>query len=89
MDQNGSRSHIRPRAIKVTQVVPEYAGIPAGRFPESFRGSDLDPRISYPPVIVKDDGPRQLFIRVIANSRQNLKALIVLIKELFCAPGFL
>lgn len=87
--KNGSRSHIRPRAIKVTQVVPKYAGIPTGRFPELFRGSDLDPRISYPPVIVKDDGPRQLFIRVIANSRQKLKALIVLIKELFCAPGFL
>ena len=55
----------------------------------AFSGSVQDPRISYPPVIIKSDGPKQLFIRAIANSRQKLKALIVRIKDLFCARGIL
>ena len=73
------------------------------RVPEPLRGSDLDPRISYPPVIVKTDGPKQprseqrsatsyfewLFIRSIANSRQKLMRLVVRIKELLGAPGTL
>ena len=53
----------------------------------ALRGSVQDPRISYPPVIIKSDGPKQLFIRAIANSRQKLNALVVRIKDLFCAPG--
>jgi hypothetical protein len=51
--KNGSRSHVRPRAIKVAQVVPHYAII---RFPEHFRGSVENPRIIYHPVIVKSAG---------------------------------
>ena len=73
------------------------------RVSEPLRGSDLDPRISYPPVIVKSNGPKQsqpeqpsakssfegLFIRSIANSRQKLMRLVVRIKELLRAPGAL
>jgi hypothetical protein len=73
------------------------------RVSESLRGSDLDPRISYPPVIVKSNGPKQsqpeqpsaksyfewLFIRAIANSRQTLMRLVVRIRELLRAPGTL
>jgi hypothetical protein len=72
------------------------------RVSEPLRGSDLDPRISYPPVIIKRDGPKQsrpeqrrmsyferLFIRSIANSRRKLMRLVVRIKELLRAPGTL
>ena len=73
------------------------------RVSEPLRGSDLDPRISYPAVIVKSNGPKQsqseqpsaksyfewLFIRSIANSRQKLMRLVVRIKELLRAPGTL
>jgi hypothetical protein len=73
------------------------------RVSESLRGSDLDPRISYPPVVVKSDGPKQsrpeqrsamsyferLFIRSIANSRQKLMRLVVRMQELLRAPGTL
>jgi hypothetical protein len=52
------------------------------RFPELLHGSAFDPRISFPPVIIKSNG----FIRSIAN---KLMALIVRIKELFTAPGIL
>jgi hypothetical protein len=57
--------------------------------PEPLRGSDLDTRISYPPVIVKSDGPKQLFIHFIASSHQKLMALVVRIKELLCRRGML
>jgi hypothetical protein len=59
------------------------------RVPEPLRGSVLDPRISYPPVIVKSDGPKQLFIRFIANLHQKLVVSVVRIKELLCAPSIL
>jgi hypothetical protein len=59
------------------------------RVPEPLRGSDLDPRISYPPVIVKSDGPKQLFIRFMANSYRKLKVLVVRIWELLNAPDIL
>jgi hypothetical protein len=68
------------------------------RVSEPLLGSDLDPRISYPPVIVKSDGPKQrsamsyfewLLLRSIANSRQKLMRLVVRVKELLCAPGTL
>jgi hypothetical protein len=73
------------------------------RVSEPLRGSDLDPRINYPPVIIKRDGPKQsrpehrsampyfawLFIRSIANSRQELMRLVVRIKKLLRAPGTL
>ena len=59
------------------------------RVSEPLRGSVLDPRISYPPVIVKSDGPKQLFIRFISNSHQELVALVARIKELSCGPGML
>jgi hypothetical protein len=63
--------------------------LPPGRVPEPLRGSDLDPRISYPPVIVKSDGPKQLFIRFMANSYRKLKVLVVRIWELLNAPDIL
>jgi hypothetical protein len=44
---------------------------------------------SHPPVILKSDRPKQLFIRSIAIARQKLMALVVRIKELLCAPGML
>jgi hypothetical protein len=73
------------------------------RVSEPLRGSDLDPRISYPPLIVKSDWPKQsqpeqrstlsyfgcVFVRSIANSRQKLMRLVVRIKELLRAPGTL
>ena len=68
---------------------PDVMSLREVRVPEPLRGSVLDPRISYPPVIVKSDGPRQLFIRSIANSHQKLMPLVVRIKEVLCAPGML
>jgi hypothetical protein len=68
---------------------PDVMSLREVRVPELLRGSDLDPRISYPPVIVKCDGPKQFFIRFIANSHQKLMALVVRIKELLRAPGIL
>jgi hypothetical protein len=59
------------------------------RVPEPLHGSVCDTRISYPPVIVKSDGPMRLFIRSIANSYQKLMALVVRIKELLSAPSIL
>ena len=63
--------------------------LPSGRVPEPLRGSDLDPRISYPPVIVKSDGPKQLFIRFTVNSYRKLKVLVVRIWEVLNAPDIL
>jgi hypothetical protein len=57
--------------------------------PEPLRGSALDPRISYPPVFVKSDGPKQLCIRSIANSYRTLMSLLARIKKLMCEPGVL
>jgi hypothetical protein len=68
---------------------PDVMSLSEVRVPEPLRGSVLDPRISYPPVIVKSDGPKQLFIRFIANSHQKLTALVVRINESLCAPGML
>jgi hypothetical protein len=68
---------------------PDVMSLREVRFSEPLRGSVLDPRISYPPVIVKSDGPKQLFIRFIANSHQKLVALVAGINELSCAPGML
>ena len=68
---------------------PDVMSLSEVRAPEPLRGSVLDPRISYPPVIVKSDGPKQLFIRSIANSRQKLMRLVVRVKELLRAPGTL
>jgi hypothetical protein len=68
---------------------PGVMSLSEARVPEPLRGSVLDPRISYPPVIVKSDGPKQLFIRFIANSHQRLTALVVRINESLCAPGML
>ena len=57
--------------------------------PDPLHGSVCDTRISYPPVIVKSDGPMRLFIRSIANSYQKFMALVVRIKELLSAPSIL
>jgi hypothetical protein len=68
---------------------PDVMSLRKVRVSEPLRGSVLDPRISYPPVIVKSDGPKQLFIRFIANSHQKLVALVLRINELLCTPGML
>ena len=57
--------------------------------PELLSGSDLDPRISYPVVSAKSDGPKQLFIPLIANSHQKLMAVLVRIKGHLGASGIL
>jgi hypothetical protein len=57
--------------------------------PEPLCGSVLDPRISYPPVIIKSDVPKQLFIHSIANSYRKLMLLLARIKELMREPGVL
>jgi hypothetical protein len=67
----------------------QRSSLPSDRVPESLRGSDLDPRMSYPAVIVKSDGPKQLFIRFMANSYRKLKVLVVRIWELLNAPDIL
>jgi hypothetical protein len=65
-------------------------GLPySGWVPEEHHGSVEDTRISYPPVIVKSDGPMQLFIRFVANSYQKLVALVGRIRRLFSAPSIL
>ena len=68
---------------------PDVISLREVRVPEPLRGSVLDPRTSFPPVIVKSDGPWQLFIRSIANSHQKLMALVVRIKVLLRAPGMM
>jgi hypothetical protein len=68
---------------------PDVMSLSEARVPEPLRGSVLDSRISYPPVIVKSDGPKQLFIRFMANSYRKLKVLVVRIWELLNAPDIL
>jgi hypothetical protein len=58
----------------------------SGRVPEQLHGSAEDARISFPPIIVKSDGPMQLFVRSVAK---KLRALVVRIKGLFSAPSIL
>jgi hypothetical protein len=65
------------------------------RVPELLRGSVLDPRIGYPPVINKSAdidpcllGAKRLFARI-ANSHQKLMPLVVRMKELLSGPGML
>lgn len=60
-------------------IGPPYSG----RVPEQLHGSVEDTRISFPPVIVKSDGPMQLFVRSIARK------LVVRIKRLFSTPSIL
>ena len=73
------------------------------RVSEPLRRSDLDPRISYPAVIVKSNGRKQsrpeqpsamsyfewLLIRSISSLRQKWMRLVVRTKELLRAPGTL
>ena len=74
---------------------PEVMNLREVRVPELLRGSVLDPRIGYPPVINKSAGidpclrgAKRLFA-LIANSHQKLMLLIVRIKELLSGPGML
>jgi len=68
---------------------PDIMNLRKMRVPELLSGSDLDPRISYPPVSAKSDGPKQLFIPLIPNSHQKLMAVLVRIRGHLGAPGIL
>jgi hypothetical protein len=87
--QNRRDRFVRACAPGATRHVGLIGSPYSSRVPEELHGSVDDPRISYPPVIVKSDEPKQLFIRFVANSYQKLVALVVRIKELLCAPGIL
>jgi hypothetical protein len=58
----------------------------SGWVPEQLRGSAEDARISFPPIIVKSDGPMELFVRSVPK---KLRALVVRIKKLLSAPNIL
>jgi hypothetical protein len=63
---------------------PDVMSLREVSVPELVLGSDLDPRISYSPVINK----KRLFART-ANLYPKVICLVVCIKELLSAPGML